>query len=244
VSILPMLAATAAIGLVVGRLSARTKLRTLRAETQCLRRAVRTLEGLLRAAEHDALTGLPNRLRAANLFTVRQLLGRPTVVALIDLDRFKNVNDTYGHHVGDDVLRAVAGRLARHAQANHGIAARFGGDEFLLLLPAEGDDHVGLVQQALDILSEQVVVRTHDGDVAVIPKASAGIAVHDGAYGTFQMVLEHADIALYHAKQTRGTHRLHSPEMRMPSNAARHGPRRRDAHRTHGSHRSSGEVAS
>ena len=107
-----------ALGSLAGRLSAEPQLRRLRS--------------LLRVAHyttgHDRLTGLPNRFLAAHVFTLRELRGQPTVIALIDLDRFKDVNDTHGHHVGDDLLRTVADRLAVAAKAHGGTAARLGGD--------------------------------------------------------------------------------------------------------------------
>ncbi|MBX7267548.1 GGDEF domain-containing protein [Micromonospora sp. Llam7] len=234
-SILAALAASAALAFIAGRLSTRPRLRNLRAEVTGLREQIDTLDGLLRVANyiagHDRLTGLPNRSSAAKVFLVRETLGRPTVVALIDLDRFKRTNDTYGHDVGDDLLRTIAERLAHAAKAAGATAARLAGDEFLLLLPADpGDDHAKPVAAILDQLAQPATLSTDDGEVTVHPQASAGIAVYDGTFGTFDTMLHHADIALYHAKQQRGTHRTYRPEMRMPRNAGRHGPRRRDEH--------------
>jgi diguanylate cyclase len=234
VSTLAKLAATAALGFLAGRLSAEPQLRTLR--------------GLLRVAHyttgHDRLTGLPNRFLAAQIFTLRELRGQPTVIALIDLDRFKDVNDTYGHHVGDDLLRTVADRLAVAARASGGTAARLGGDEFVLLLPVHDADHARPVEQILRTLAEPTTLRTNDGVYTVRPGASAGIAVYDGARGTFTTMLYHADIALYHAKQQRGCHRTYHPAMRMPRNAGRHGPRLRDEHQPEDDGQTGGEAAS
>jgi diguanylate cyclase (GGDEF)-like protein len=243
---LAALAATAALGFVAGRLSARPTIRALRTQITDLSEQVRTLDGLLRVAHHiagqDRLTGLPNRFSAAQLFLIHELRGRPTIVALIDLDRFKCINDTHGHHVGDDLLRTVAERLVAIAKAHGGTAARLSGDEFLLLLPADGGDPTAPVTAALETLSQPTTLRTDDGDVTVRPTASAGIAVFDGSYGSFDTMLHHADIALFHAKQQRGTHRSYHPEMRMPRNASRHGPRRRDEHSTDGDQQPGGEA--
>src|SRR4051812_28626738 len=100
VSILPVLAATAALGFVVGRLSTRPGSHKLRAKIASLYEAIGTLDVQLRLATymagHDRLTGLPNRSSAAKVFLIREMQGLPTVVALIDLDRFKHTNDTYG----------------------------------------------------------------------------------------------------------------------------------------------------
>ena len=233
-SIPAALAATAALGFILGRLSVRPTIRILLGETAALHDQVATLNALLRVAEyaagHDRLTGLPNRTSAAKLFTVRALLGYPTVVALIDLDRFKHTNDTYGHHVGDDLLRTIAERLSLAAEERGGAAARLGGDEFAVLFSSSDPEAVKPVAEILDVLAKPATLYTHDGEVTVHPTASAGIAVFDGTYGDFDTILGQADIALYHAKRQRGSHRIYLPHMRMPHNAGRHGPRRRDQH--------------
>jgi diguanylate cyclase (GGDEF)-like protein len=236
---LAALAATAALGFLAGRLSARPTIRTLHATVTDLSDQVQSLHCQLRVARHfaghDRLTGLPNRSSARTTFLARELHGQRTTVALVDLDRFKVTNDTYGHHVGDDLLCTVAERLAYTGKAHGGTAARLSGDEFLLLLPADGGgDPTAPVAAALQALSQHVTLRTDDGEIVVRPSASAGIAVYDGTYGTFDTMLHHADIALFHAKQQRGTHRTYRPELRMPRNAGRHGPRRRDARPTNG----------
>lgn len=246
-SILAVLAAIAAAGFVVGRLSAHPTIRALRTRVRGLSEQARTLEGLLRVAHHiaghDRLTGLPNRFLAAQVFLLRELDGQPTIVALVDLDRFKCVNDSYGHHVGDDLLRTIAERLVAVAKAHGGCAARLSGDEFLLLLPADDTDPAALVAAALGTLAAPATLRTDDGEVTVRPSASAGIEVFDGSYGSFDTMLQHADIALFHAKQQRGTHRVYAPEMRMPRNAGRHGPRRRDQHPADGDEQQFGGEA-
>lgn len=246
-SILAALAATAALGFIAGRLSIRPAIRTRDAEITRLHNQIATLRAMLRVAKyiagHDRLTGLPNRSAAAEQFLARQLRHRPTVVALVDLDQFKQTNDTYGHHVGDDLLRTVAERLAPAAHQRGGTAARLTGDEFLLILPADHTDPATAVADILATLAEPATLHTDDGEVTVRLAASAGIAIFDGHHGDFDTLLWHADIALYNAKQQRGTHRIYQPQMRMPRNAGRHGPRRRDAHRAHPTQcSSSGEV--
>lgn len=231
-SILAALAAIAALGFITGRLSMGPKIRELRNDISNLRDQVETFEVRLRVAHHiaghDRLTGLPNRVSAATLFTAHQVAGCPTVVALVDLDHFKEINDSYGHHVGDDLLRIAAERLATAAKAHGGTAARLAGDEFCLILPANDDDPANPVVEIMDVLTEPATLHTDDGDTPVRIRASAGIAGCDDPYATFDTMLWHADIALYHAKERRGTYRTYHPEMRMPRNARRHGPRRRD----------------
>jgi diguanylate cyclase len=219
------LAATAALAFVAGRLTSRRTIRELRTKSSNLYGQLRVARYI---ARHDRLTGLPNRSSATELFVVREMQASPTIVALIDLDRFKAINDSHGHHVGDDLLRTVGERLAATAKSHGGTAARLAGDEFLLLLPLNDDDHTAPIAETLKLLGEPATLHTSEGEVTVRPDASAGIAVYDGTYGTFDTMLYHADIALYHAKQQRGTHRTYQPEMRMPRNTGRYASRRRD----------------
>ncbi|WP_229070797.1 GGDEF domain-containing protein [Actinoplanes sp. DH11] len=191
-----------------------------------LARNVAGLNALLHAArylnDHDQLTGLYNRTAAERHFLRAVKNNAPVTLALVDLDGFKQVNDTYGYQAGDDLIRAAAERLARCAEHHGGVAARFGGDEFVLLLPGE----VGAWQAVLD-LQAPAVLRTDDGDITIPAAGSAGIAVRDGDLG-YADLLHRADIALHHAKQERGSYRRYRTEMRMPRTAGRHGPRLRD----------------
>lgn len=239
-SIFAALAATMALGVMAGWLSALPRIRRLRAETRALDQQLRIA---LHLTGHDRLTGLPNRSLAAKVFFLRETLGQPTIVALIDLDRFKHINDSYGHHCGDELLRTVAERLAPAAKARGGTAARLSGDEFLLLLPVQDGHHAEPVAEILEILANPIKLPTDDGPITVNLEASAGIAIYDGTYCTFNTMLCHADIALYHAKQQRGSHRTYHPDMRMPRNAGRHGPRRRDQRPTGTHGKDTGEAA-
>ncbi len=231
-STLAKLAATAALGFLVGRLSAEPQIRKLRS----------LLKLALYIAGHDRLTGLPNRFLAAQVFTLRELRAQPTLVALLDLDRFKDINDTHGHHVGDHVLRTVARRLATAAKAHSGTAARLGGDEFLLIFPADGNDHTDSITAIQHTLVQPATITTDDGDITVHASASVGSAVFDGTHGTFNTLLRNADIALYHAKQQSGSHQTYSPDMHMPAPAdGLHHPRLRDQHPGNAS-QATGEV--
>ena len=180
------------------------------------------------AACHDPLTGLPNRLAARALFDQRATAGQPTMVALLDLTRFKNVNDTHGHQAGDELLIAVAARLSTCTARHGGHATRLAGDEFLLLTPARYHDPAEPVASILAELTTPVRVGS-DPAVSIAPAAAAGITVFDGIDGTFTSLLHQADIACYHAK-ARGTwYERYHPGMSMPTPPAqRRGPRLRD----------------
>jgi diguanylate cyclase (GGDEF)-like protein len=154
-------------------------------------------------AFRDPLTGLANR----TLFNDRldQAVGTATrtghamSVLLIDLDRFKNVNDVLGHPVGDELLNQVAGRLTRELRRTTDTVARIGGDEFAVLLPAQGREGAALLaRQLLTALDTPVTIEGQTVDVS----GSIGIATfpEDGANPTELMA--HADSAMYVAKQT------------------------------------------
>jgi diguanylate cyclase (GGDEF)-like protein len=157
---------------------------------------------------HDPLTGLPNRvcLRErvdAAVARMREGGTRPFALLYIDVDRFKQINDTLGHLVGDDVLREVAQRLARIAQPPD-LVARLSGDEFAILVEDVGgvEDATRVATWVIEALRRPVQV----GDRALQTSASVGIAVGDRGYDDTDAVLLDADLALYRAKE-RGRNR-------------------------------------
>lgn len=156
-------------------------------------------------ANHDDLTGLPTRAKFFKELREALRLGPPGTVALlqIDLDDFKQVNDTYGHAGGDDLLVELAGRIGQAGGAG-ALAARLGGDEFALLLT--GLTHSGAAQQVASercaALSEPVTL----GSAAVRVGASIGIALADVGL-TPDELTRRADIAMYAAK-VRGKHQV------------------------------------
>jgi diguanylate cyclase (GGDEF)-like protein len=165
-------------------------------------------------AMHDALTGLPNRALFSEL--AQAAVGRAeangTLMAtmIMDLDGFKTVNDTLGHHVGDQLLVSVAMRL-REAAGPTVTVARLGGDEFAILMEqVPGPDEARAVAQALlSALEPPVTV----GEERVSVGASVGVALapRDGATSTG--VLKCADIAMYAAKESSGGIRVYSEEL-------------------------------
>jgi diguanylate cyclase len=178
--------------------------------TAALRIANLELEALVRKvtqqATHDPLTGLPNRLlfadRAVVALAAARRSGAVPVVLMLDLDRFKEVNDTLGHHHGDLLLSQVAYRLSEVLRESDTVA-RFGGDEFVLLL-ADGGPAAG-ARVAVRI-AEALEAPFQLGDVAVGVEASIGIAdtTTAGAGGaTLEELLRQADLAMYKAKADR-----------------------------------------
>jgi diguanylate cyclase (GGDEF)-like protein len=159
---------------------------------------------ILHLASHDPLTGLPNRL----LFRQRlehalALLQRGTSFAVhcLDLDGFKDVNDTLGHAVGDTLLRAVADRFAACAR-DVDTVARLGGDEFAVIQIGIGssDDAAVLAARMIAALRAPFELGEHRVTVG----ASAGIAIPPQGGGTCEALLQSADLALYRAKDERG----------------------------------------
>jgi diguanylate cyclase (GGDEF)-like protein len=153
-------------------------------------------------ATHDSLTGLPNRALFQERLLASIQLGpasRPFAVALIDLDGFKAVNDRYGHLAGDALLRAVAERLRESLRATDTVA-RFGGDEFALILEGIADTCVLLERcyQLRDVLAEPYRLNGPDSDLIDQVSASIGIAL--GTNQDAEGLIRKADQALYQAK--------------------------------------------
>jgi diguanylate cyclase (GGDEF)-like protein len=151
-------------------------------------------------AGHDELTGLWCRRAASRLVSRRQQDGRATTLVLLDMDHFKAVNDTLGHRAGDQLLAAVGSRLSLCASRMDARAARFGGDEFLLVLPAaSAAEHARQVHSVLAALSEPVYADSHRGPVAIRPSATAGVA--SASDSNWARLLAAADYALHEAKR-------------------------------------------
>ncbi|MBV8490272.1 MAG: diguanylate cyclase [Candidatus Eremiobacteraeota bacterium] len=159
----------------------------------------KTLEQL---AFTDALTGLPNRVlfedRINHTLATARRYDRGFAVMYLDLDRFKEINDTFGHHVGDEVLRAVAERLRTTLRESDTIA-RFGGDEFVILEPVvDGPaDSADLARKLTTALQDPLVIEGTSHDVRV----SIGIAMYPTDGSTIEELMEAADRALYRAKR-------------------------------------------
>ncbi len=164
-------------------------------------------------AHHDALTGLPNRvlLREHMDASVVQLAeGHQFAVLCLDLDHFKQVNDTLGHAAGDELLRLVAGRL-RHCVRDHDVVARVGGDEFAILLAGLDGDSAPAASLAARLVESIGAPYELIGRNIVIG-TSIGIALSEPGVAGAEF-LKRADVALYRAKAERGTFAFYEPAM-------------------------------
>jgi len=151
-------------------------------------------------ATHDSLTGLPNRAllntRLAQAINSADTSGRSVSLVMMDLDRFKEINDTLGHHVGDSLLQAVGERLQKALWGSDTVA-RLGGDEFALLLPLADSSHTAqVIGKVLLALGEPFAIQGMNLDV----DTSLGIAVYPEDGKNAVELISHADVAMYQAK--------------------------------------------
>jgi diguanylate cyclase (GGDEF)-like protein len=153
---------------------------------------------------HDPLTGLPNRLHFQQRLEKRLQLDGSAAVLLMDVDRFKDVNDTLGHDVGDRLLREV-GRRLRQVERGETVVARLGGDEFAVLLPEADEVRARkLAEELLEIFREHGIA-TDQGEVGVT--TSIGVVTFDALSPDGPEPLVAADSAMYRAKR-EGRNRL------------------------------------
>jgi diguanylate cyclase (GGDEF)-like protein len=167
----------------------------------------RTLESKARQAASDALTGLPNRRtfdRRLNAeFKRARRFGEPVSVLLIDADHFKQVNDQYGHHVGDEVLRRLAVTLRENLPREYDVIARIGGEEFAALLPHTSRDDAAIVAERLRSAIESTPITTAAGKLNITISVGVGsllTRISMEAQTTLD-VLDEADRALYESKR-------------------------------------------
>lgn len=183
---------------------------------------------LERMAYTDALTELPNRARFQETLDSMTRTGRPFALALIDLDRFKEINDSFGHNIGDQLLKEIGTRLkgvlrssdilvrldnAEVTHSTYDTLARLGGDEFSALL--YGIDNAAsaatVAQKLIGVMDAPFDIKGHSVSMSM----SLGIALYPEHATDPMMLLQHADMAMYHAKQRGGGYAL--------ADQARHG---------------------
>ncbi|NCA70858.1 MAG: diguanylate cyclase [Sphingobacteriia bacterium] len=171
-------------------------------------------EQLARLAYHDVLTGLPNRVLMGDRLGHDLVLARrhasPLAVLFIDLDRFKPINDTYGHDIGDALLVQTAQRLKAEVRESDTVA-RIAGDEFVILLPeVERHEIDEIASRILRAVGQPLVIQGHEIGIG----ASIGIAVHPEDGSDAATLLKHADLAMYQAKLAgRDDYRFFEPGM-------------------------------
>jgi diguanylate cyclase (GGDEF)-like protein len=174
------------------------------------RRLRRQAEESRHQALHDALTGLPNRTlfrdRVEQSIRDARRGSHGSAVLLMDLDRFKEVNDTLGHHCGDRLLVELAGRL-RHALRENDTLARLGGDEFAILLPGlpTPEAVIGAVERVSAALEQPFLLE----GLPVAVEASVGIARYPDHGTDVDVLLQRADVAMYVAKESHATYAIY-----------------------------------
>ncbi|WP_314947716.1 EAL domain-containing protein [Bradyrhizobium cosmicum] len=168
---------------------------------------------IARLAYHDILTGLPNRAQLRNLITTAIdacPTGSHVALAFLDVDHFKDVNDTLGHAAGDELLVQLAQRLREHIGPED-MLGRLGGDEFVILLPQRNAE--GAERAAAGII-DALAVPFRLGSRQIQMSASVGISLYPDHATDIDTLMQQADAAMYMAKQAgRSTHRVFSAEM-------------------------------
>ncbi len=174
----------------------------------------RAEERIAHMARHDALTDLPNRILLRDRLEhdlKRVKRGECLAVLCLDLDHFKGVNDTLGHPIGDELLKAVADRLRRCTREPDTIA-RLGGDEFAIIMNGmqQPSDAAALSKRLRDAITKPYNINDHQ----IVVDISVGISVSPDDGSEPDQLLKNADMALYGAKADgRGTYRFFEPEM-------------------------------
>ncbi len=208
--------------------------RGVRSMNGALRRNIQLTGELERLAGTDALSGLSNR-RAFTEFGETAVANasrsaRPCSIVMIDIDRFKSINDRLGHAAGDTVIRALGAALAGEIRVGE-RAGRIGGEEFAVILPDGGSEQAMALAQRIQAVVRSM--RPRAGDVPIEVTVSIGVASTHGSPCTLDELLARADKALYAAKHAGRNRTVLSDDVRVPQeagNVARvHPIRRRDS---------------
>lgn len=159
-------------------------------------------ERLLIQAQYDILTGLPNRIllqdRLNQAIELSERTGDPVWVMFLDLDRFKYVNDSLGHHAGDDFLVQISQRLQTEIRETDTVA-RFGGDEFIIILHGKMDENLrmGILNRLINSVAMPIKIEEQE----LIITCSVGISIYPNDGATTDQLIKHADMAMYRAKE-------------------------------------------
>ncbi|MHB8987453.1 MAG: diguanylate cyclase domain-containing protein [Desulfobulbia bacterium] len=167
---------------------------------------------ILSLAYHDHLTGLPNRMLVIDRFNMAMSQadrnGMKVALMMLDLDKFKEVNDTLGHHIGDKLLQAVAEKMTEILRKGDTVG-RFGGDEFVFVLSDQKNDQNGLrvAKKIIDVFRNAFVLEGHSLRIT----SSIGISLYPDHGADIDTILKKADSAMYQAKQAgRNQYSLYS----------------------------------
>ncbi len=161
---------------------------------------------------YDPVTALPNRSLSHYRLTQdikdagfdKSEIG----ILLVDIDRFKDINDTYGHEQGDHLLNKIARRFEQRIR-NHETLARLGGDEFIIMLPEHNKQQaIKRARQFINSLQESFVIEENN----IVVSASIGIAIYPEHGDAFSHLLKHADVAMYAAKKSNASFNVYDPE--------------------------------
>ncbi|NOU98010.1 EAL domain-containing protein [Paenibacillus sp. LMG 31456] len=179
----------------------------------------RAEQKIVHMAYHDSLTNLPNRLhfdeRLKTCFEHAEQIGGMMAVIFFDLDRFKVINDTLGHHVGDQLLQLLAQKLQIYVKEKD-IVARFGGDEFIILLSdiTHIDEAAQFAKGIPELLKEPFIIENQE----LFVTASIGISLYPHDSTDVKTLLKNADIAMYRSKEKGGnSYHYYQPEMNKRS---------------------------
>jgi diguanylate cyclase (GGDEF)-like protein len=157
---------------------------------------------LLLEAQYDNLTGLPNRILLQDRLKLAMehsdYTGKAMWVVFIDLDRFKVVNDSMGHTIGDELLKEIGSRLLAETRDSDTVA-RFGGDEFVIVLSGDAGENIQLsvLNRIMETVAEPAYINNHE----LITSCSIGIAVYPNDGNNAETLIKNADIAMYRAKE-------------------------------------------
>jgi diguanylate cyclase (GGDEF)-like protein/PAS domain S-box-containing protein len=169
-----------------------------------------------RLAYHDPLTNLPNRVLLTDRLNMAKILSdrnrKKVALMMLDIDNFKEINDTLGHHIGDLLLQVVAEKLTGILRKEDTVA-RFGGDEFVIVLPDQKDVQTALnvARKIINTFRDTVVLEGHK----IIITSSIGISLYPDHGEEVDTIMKNADFAMYRAKQAgRNQYHLYSEECR------------------------------
>lgn len=176
-------------------------------------------EEITHMAHHDMLTGLPNKRLFQDIVNLEMAQARRNrrrlALLFLDLDRFKEINDTFGHNAGDELLREVSKRIRTEIRKSD-VAARIGGDEFNIILPdiVRAEDITRIARKIMDSFKHTFTVAGYHLEIT----ASIGISVYPDDAEDMTILFRYADIAMYHAKELgRNTFQFYNSEINVRS---------------------------